>query len=342
MLLSTIKSRNIYLWSETVMPATEEDTARTYQQTLENLTIKINDNNENLTILNDLKNAGTISDEDYTAKSTPIMQENAALTAQYNALVANDAAALSNLNTISYNTYYSVPFSLTGLQTVQTTWEHTVGEVQGLTSNFLQAWHHKPVTVAIKGASYFGAYDGTVLDIETIRNTLNNDANEATAQSILTQANNAVSSALSTAADWVNTLGETLNSTATVDTLKPSDNVIDKDIFNLKTLVSAYGEGPLSSNLTKGATRVHMLIENEPGAADTTNCYVTFTGFIKRFDYTESIDNPFVYMYTVEFVGTPSDVTSVDNAKLQAKKDSDAMTVSLTTSSAGISLGYGF
>ena len=52
---------------------------------------------------------------------------------------------------------------LSGVQRVRFSWEHEIGNTQGLSANFLQSWYNKPVRIIIEGESYMGMFGGQSL-----------------------------------------------------------------------------------------------------------------------------------------------------------------------------------
>jgi len=354
MLLKTIKSRNIWLWSETVFPGVYVDYARKIDTELITSKETLGKLQNSQIIQNDVAWRSTPS-SDFGSSSAINAAEQAA-TNEYIGRLENERNIMPTTEPQTViKTEYTTPFYLKGVQDVDTTWDHVVGESAGLTANYLQAWHHKPITVRLSGLSYFGAYDGVVVDMAAtlaqIRESENAISSSTSAVADITQSISAASSfvakGVSAVSQGVNTARDFLNKVSNTIESESYDNVLDQDIERVKELMSAYGEGPAISNKTKGSSWINMLIENEPGAQATNSSggekgYVVFTGFIKRFTYKESVDKPFVYQYNLEFIGVPTNIDQIRNATIVAKKDTDTLKITMLNTQSGLGIGYGF
>jgi hypothetical protein len=87
-----------------------------------------------------------------------------------------------------------------------------------------------------------------------------------------------------------------------------------------------------------------IVIENEPGqssSAAAAGSFSTFIGVIRDFTYQESIENPFVYEYTVRFIGLPDTQGVLTKSKEHAKTDSARGGITLTFHSAKDILSQG-
>jgi hypothetical protein len=114
----------------------------------------------------------------------------------------------------------------------------------------------------------------------------------------------------------------------------------DKTVYNLKRLISYYRSGPFNYKGTPYKNISHvLLIENEQGMGLTKSLdgsvsgestFSTFIGYIRDFNYIESVENPFVYEYTVHFIGLPDAGTVLTNSKDHAKVDAARGGITIT------------
>ena len=151
MLLQTVKSRTLWLWGEIIK-----------------LQGEISYKNELLTKREELNNK-LIQYYDLSKK----YENDENLVNAYNQLMAETHAEIKKLDQQIKDLgdsdiakkpkavyEYTLPFKITALQSVDVTWDNPIGESYGLTSNFLQSWHNKPVVINFKGISYMGAFGG--------------------------------------------------------------------------------------------------------------------------------------------------------------------------------------
>jgi hypothetical protein len=328
MLLQTIKSRNLWLWSEIV-------SFKAVQYT----------NREKLQKLNEEYHKSTNEMLQAPASVTQEQQENASL---INAELRQEKERLETLvenDDFQSVSTYTAPFKITALQSVDVTWDNPVGESYGITANFLQSWHNKPVNITFKGISYMGAFGGN-----TVGNLVDSDGSEIKQASdvngLVHIANNISAGFTSVAQSISSTLNGSnlsgIKSDASVD--GKYDVVIDKDVEKINNLLSNYGEGLYPQKDKSGSPYIYLLMEN-PGSG-TNNSehggFVTFIGHIKNFTYSERVDKPFLYDYTVQFVGEPTLQNSIRGATIEAQKDASSVKLTVVTSNSGYSLGYGW
>lgn len=327
MLLQTIKSRNLWLWSEIV-------SFKAVQHT----------NREKLQKLNEEYHKSTNEMLQAPASVTQEQQENASL---INAELRQEKERLETLvenDDFQSVSTYTTPFKITALQSVDVTWDNPVGESYGITANFLQSWHNKPVNITFKGISYMGAFGGN-----TVGNLVDSDGSEikqASNVNGLGHVANNISAGFTSVAQsiskYTNSNLTGIKSDASLD--GKYDVVIDQDVEKINNLLSNYGEGLYPQKNKSGSPYIYLLMEN-PGSG-TNNSehggFVTFIGHIKNFTYSERVDKPFLYDYTVQFVGEPTLQNSIRGATIEAQKDASSVKLTVVTSNSGYSLGYGW
>lgn len=341
MLLQTIKSRNLWLWSEIITSSIRGDGSKLKAE-IAQLEEKLNKNREEM--LNATSSATQSWVEDKSIESSKL-----------NAEIKQKQEQLRKLNETDDDwittSRYTTPFKITALQSVDVTWDNPVGESYGLTANFLQSWHNKPVNITFKGISYMGAFGGdTVGKLSSPDNASisNKDATSAGYQ-VNHLANNiskgftSVSQSISNFSNNTNISG--IRSDATID--GKYDVVIDTDVENINRLLSNYGEGLYPQQDKNGSPYIYLLIENpgsgynNQGSSKSTG-FVTYVGHIKNFTYSEHTDKPFLYDYTVQFVGEPTLENAIRGAQIKAQQDSSSVKLTVLTSDSGYSLGYGW
>lgn len=341
MLLQTIKSRNLWLWSEIITSSIRGDGSKLKAE-IAQLEEKLNKNREEM--LNATSSATQSWVEDKSIESSKL-----------NAEIKQKQEQLRKLNETDDDwittSRYTTPFKITALQSVDVTWDNPVGESYGLTANFLQSWHNKPVNITFKGISYMGAFGGdTVGKLSSPDNASisNKDVTSAGYQ-VNHLANNiskgftSVSQSISNFSNNTNISG--IRSDATID--GKYDVVIDTDVENINRLLSNYGEGLYPQQDKNGSPYIYLLIENpgsgynNQGSSKSTG-FVTYVGHIKNFTYSEHIDKPFLYDYTVQFVGEPTLENAIRGAQIKAQQDSSSVKLTVLTSDSGYSLGYGW
>lgn len=106
-------------------------------------------------------------------------------------------------------------------------------------------------------------------------------------------------------------------------------------------MLSNYGEGLFTRNVVNTSPYIYLLMENSNGA-DAANKFVTFVGHIKNFQYSERADKPFLYDFSVQFVGEPVVEAKVEQGKINAKTDSSSIRLTAVATDTGYSLGYGW
>lgn len=341
MLLQTIKSRNLWLWSEIITSSIRGDGSKLKAE-IAQLEEKLNKNREEM--LNATSSATQSWVEDKSIESSKL-----------NAEIKQKQEQLRKLNETDDDwittSRYTTPFKITALQSVDVTWDNPVGESYGLTANFLQSWHNKPVNITFKGISYMGAFGGdTVGKLSSPDNASisNKDVTSAGYQ-VNHLANNiskgftSVSQSISNFSNNTNISG--IRSDATID--GKYDVVIDTDVENINRLLSNYGEGLYPQQDKNGSPYIYLLIENpgsgynNQGSSKSTG-FVTYVGHIKNFTYSEHTDKPFLYDYTVQFVGEPTLENAIRGAQIKAQQDSSSVKLTVLTSDSGYSLGYGW
>jgi len=105
---------------------------------------------------------------------------------------------------------------------------------------------------------------------------------------------------------------------------------LDENVDTLKLIISKFSWGPFSQQVTDYSEIRHVLIiENEKGSS--TN-YSMFYGYIKNLTYTEEIGSPFIYAYTLSFVGLPAIGETLKESVKAAIHDKTSMGVTITNS----------
>lgn len=336
MLLQTIKSRNLWLWGETVIPSegsSESNKIKAEIQELEKqkteLSAKLSNDPENQTVQTETGKLAEINAEIEEKKKQ--LEE------------AQNVDNAGNVNNVKYTREYTTPFKITALQSIDIQWDNPVGESYGIKTNFLQSWHNKPVNINFSGISYFGAFGGqTVGDLEEVvednRSNITKKVEGVTGK--IGNVTGAISGGLNTAIDAVQ---DGLNKNKLVSEIEGKyDIMVDNDIYKINDLMSRYGEGMFTSpNAGESSFWTHLLIENEKGADGSKN-YAIFVGHIKNFSYKENISKPFLYDFTCQFVGEPTQTQTIKRGNIEAQQDKNSLKLSLIASDSGYSLGYGF
>lgn len=341
MLLQTIKSRNLWLWSEIITSSIRGDGSKLKAE-IAQLEEKLNKNREEM--LNTTSSSTQSQIEEKSIESSKL-----------NAEIKQKQEQLRKLNETDDDwittSRYTTPFKITALQSVDVTWDNPVGESYGLTANFLQSWHNKPVNITFKGISYMGAFGGdTVGKLSSPDNaSISNKDVTGVGYQVNHLANNiskgftSVSQSISNFSNNTNISG--IRSDATID--GKYDVVIDTDVENINRLLSNYGEGLYPQQDKNGSPYIYLLIENpgsgynNQGSSKSTG-FVTYVGHIKNFTYSEHTDKPFLYDYTVQFVGEPTLENAIRGAQIKAQQDSSSVKLTVLTSDSGYSLGYGW
>lgn len=323
MLLQTVKSRNLWLWGEIIKLQGEisyKNELLTKREELNNKLIQYYDLSKKYENDEDLVNA-------YNQLMSETHAEIKKLDQQIKDLGDSDIAKKPKAVRI-----YTTPFKITALQSVDVTWDNPIGESYGLTSNFLQSWHNKPVVINFKGISYMGAFGGE---------TVGNIGKDETLKAFET-----FNKAVSTITGGINSFTDKIQSISNhsfsgLDSEGKFEPVIDEDIKNINDLLSNYGEGLFTRNVVNTSPYIYLLMENSNGA-DAANKFVTFVGHIKNFQYSERADKPFLYDFSVQFVGEPVVEAKVEQGKINAKTDSSSIRLTAVATDTGYSLGYGW
>ena len=354
MLLQTIKSRNLWLWSEIIGTHRDTDALTNLKANLSRLEERRDEIQNELRLGADSNSWDNLDNQTaWNIETKPVLEEELSdLCAQIKNL--EEQLAKKNQNKInenfSYYHRYTAPFKITALQSVDVTWDNPVGESYGITANFLQSWHNKPVNITFKGISYMGAFGGN-----TVGNLTNSEADTNKLGSEITQASdvnglnhiaNNISAGFTSVAHsiskYTNSNLTGIKSDASVD--GKYDVVIDQDVEKINNLLSNYGEGLYPQKNKSGSPYIYLLMEN-PGSG-TNNSehggFVTFIGHIKNFTYSERVDKPFLYDYTVQFVGEPTLQNAIRGATIEAQQDASSVKLTVVTSDSGYSLGYGW
>lgn len=332
MLLQTVKSRNLWLWGEIIKLKEDVSYINKLLAQRDELVLKKGELSTELVTLNK-QNQGQ------SQRAKDLQEELEAVQASLSK-VENEIKTANEVNTVdmsfetknvAYSTY-TTPFKITALQSVDVTWDNPIGESYGLTSNFLQSWHNKPVVINFKGISYMGAFGG-----ETVGNIGKDETLKAF---------KAINNAVSTVTGGVNSFTDKIQSITNhsfsgLDSEGKFEPVIDEDIKNINDLLSNYGEGLFTRNVVNTSPYIYLLMENSNGA-DAASKFVTFVGHIKNFQYSERADKPFLYDFNVQFVGEPVVEAKVEQGKINAKTDSSSIRLTAVATDTGYSLGYGW
>jgi len=270
--------------------------------------------------------------------------------------------------------------SLVGVQRLNVKWSHDVGVRPGLTIPFLQAWYNRPVEIEISGESYIGAFGDSGIGGNAIQQGVQNIVKSAakalesqktittdqyknripaptksfteSTKNVLNKGKDlayavpkgvAKLAALATTSTnkIQNTVQKFFNSLAPANDSGVSPH-IDTSIGTLKSLVSQFNYGPFASPVGTFANIRHVLIiENDPGKGGSVTPYFIFYGFIRDFEYTEAVEAPFVYDYTVRFVGVPQLKDKLTSAIAQVGKEQSAFALTVTSSGVLLRQGIG-
>lgn len=341
MLIQNIKSRNLWLWGETVMPSSETSEANKLKSEIQDL------EKEKSELMNKKSNDSSSdvfvkSKEEYQRGLSDINAKIKEKKSNLNALNRYSYAYSeydSSINNVEYTRSYTTPFKITALQSIDVTWDNPIGESYGIKTNFLQAWHNKPVVINFTGLSYIGAFGGyTVGDLAEVAQ--DNKSNGVL--DLIRKSNDIVSTGLGYASSAISKVQDVTNSDSADYAKGKYYTVEDDDIYQINNLMSLYGEGMFTnSSANVSSSWIHLVIENEPGS-DGKEQYASFIGHIRNFNYKEHIDQPFLYDFTGQFVGEPTISNKIGKGNINAKKDSSSLKLSLVTSNSGFSLGYGF
>lgn len=333
MLLQTVKSRNLWLWGETVMPAeatSEAQEIKDHIQKLEKHKSKVSQK-----LLQE-----TISSDTYVSPETEVSSSELA---KINEKIKQDRNKLDTIaksgNIVSNNTTYkrtfTDPFMITALQNVSFDWDNPIGESYGIKTNFLQAWHNKPVNIMVSGLSYIGAYGGkTVGRLDNSNTATGKDALDLGVNTSSLFSGNSISTDI---------LGNISSSLVTKKTADNYETIVDDDIYKINKLMSLYGEGIYTSaGSDVSSSWIHLLLENDPGGQESDDQYVAFIGHIKKFTYKEDVSKPFLYQFDFTFVGEPAITKNINEAQIHAEQDRNSLKLTVVASDTGYSLGYGF
>ena len=330
MLLQTVKSRNLWLWGEIVeqaSPLSYRDQLLAEQENLEAVNLNLRKK------LRTLEEQGKAKSEEADALQLAlksVQEDLAEIDDKIKSVNDLHVSQISNLTSSNFTN----PFKITALQSIDVTWDNPIGESYGISSNFLQSWHNKPVSISFKGISYMGAFGG-----DTVGN-LSDNANDGVNE-IANKVNSAVSSVTGAVSNFISNVQEGAQQKISgIDVEGKFGPVVDEDIKKINQLLSKYGEGLFTENTENKSPYVYLLMENSGSA--NKDSFVTFIGHIKNFTYSERADKPFLYDYTVQFVGEPVITATAAKAKINAKADSNSVKLTVVASDSGYSLGYGW
>lgn len=344
MLIQNIKSRNLWLWGETVMPSSEPSESSQLKSEIQDL------EKEKSELINKKSNDSSVdvlvkSTEEYQQGLSDVTAKIAEKKSNLKALNKEQGYSYayseydSFINNVEYTRSYTTPFKITALQSIDITWDNPIGESYGIKTNFLQAWHNKPVVINFTGLSYIGAFGGyTVGDLSEVAQ----DNKSNVVQDLIRKSNDIISTGLGYASSAISKVQDVTNSDSADYAKGKYYTVEDDDIYQINQLMSLYGEGMFTKEKSSIASSwIHLVIENEPGS-DGKAQYASFIGHIRNFNYKERVDQPFLYDFTGQFVGEPTISNKIGKGNINAKKDSSSLKLSLVTSNSGFSLGYGF
>jgi hypothetical protein len=320
MLLQTVKSRNLWLWGETVMPSGLSGTniIKSEIQDLERQKSKLAND-----LLNNNDDINTDTSNKLAKVQELIQKKKGSLAASSQTNNAGES------NNIGYQRTFTDPFMITALQNVSFDWDNPIGESYGIKTNFLQAWHNKPVNIMVSGLSYIGAYGGKTVG------TLSQKDDSSGAFGLNLGVNTAIEGTISQL--------NKMSSDYLSKTSNAYDTIVDDDIYKINKLMSLYGEGIYTSAGSDVASSwIHLLLENDPGGQDSDDQYVAFIGHIKKFTYKEDVSKPFLYQFDFTFVGEPAITKNINEAKIHAEQDRNSLKLTVVASDTGYSLGYGF
>ena len=334
MLLQTVKSRNLWLWGEIVQPTSTlryRDQLLAEQENLENEKSILSDNLVYLNKQNQGQSEGALALQENLKSVQEDLNKIQEKIDNFNDIKDVNSADYEGKSIFSI---YTNPFKITALQSIDVTWDNPIGESYGISSNFLQSWHNKPVSISFKGISYMGAFGG-----DTVGN-LSDNANDGVNE-IANKVNSAVSSVTGAVSNFISNVQEGAQQKISgIDVEGKFGPVVDEDIKKINQLLSKYGEGLFTENTENKSPYVYLLMENSGSA--NKDSFVTFIGHIKNFTYSERADKPFLYDYTVQFVGEPVITATAAKAKINAKADSNSVKLTVVASDSGYSLGYGW
>ena len=332
MLLQTVKSRNLWLWGEILKLKDNESYINKLLAKRDELELRKSKLSTELVTLNK-QNQGQ------GQRAKELQEELEAVQASLGK-IENEIKTVNEVNTVDMSfesrhlaySDYTVPFKITALQSIDVTWDNPIGESYGLTSNFLQSWHNKPVVINFKGISYMGAFGG-----ETVGNIGKDETNQVA---------KVVNSAISTVTGGINSFTDKIQNALNqsmlgLDSEGKFEPVIDQDIKNINDLLSYYGEGLFTRNVTNTSPYIYLLMENSNGS-NASNKFATFVGHIKNFNYSERSDKPFLYDFSVQFVGEPVVEAKIKQGEINAKTDSNSVRLTVVATDNGYSLGYGW
>ena len=345
MLIQNIKSRNLWLWGETIMPTSEISEGQQLKSEIQDLDKENKDLSSKLTKVNhDIMGAPADKKEELQSsqfrltKGLSINKES--LEEKKSDLSTLASSGDTKVNNVGYTRTYTTPFKITALQSMDITWDNPIGESYGIKTNFLQAWHNKPVSINFSGLSYIGAFGGqTVGDLSQTAKA----SNDNSFKGLINKSNEVMGDLLGKGQNFItNTVQDIANNDSAEYAKGKYYTVVDDDIYQINKLMSLYGEGMFTSvGADKASSWIHLVLENEPGS-NGSNQYAAFVGHIRNFNYKERVDQPFMYDFTCQFIGEPTISEKVGQGQIEAKQDSSSLKLSLVTSNSGFSLGYGF
>lgn len=345
MLIQNIKSRNLWLWGETVTPSSEISEEQQLQAEIQDLehdkSKKINEFKTYSQIQENATDTAVQYQKELSDTNAKIKEKRSDLNVLTKKSGSNYSSSNndSSVNNVNYTRSYTIPFKITALQSVDITWDNPIGESYGIKTNFLQAWHNKPVSIHFSGLSYIGAFGGqTVGDLAQI-----NNSNKSSIKDQINKSNSVIENAFGQVQNFLtNTIQDITNSDSAEYAKGKYYTVEDDDIYQINKLMSLYGEGMFTNaNADKSSSWIHLILENEPGS-NGSNQYAAFVGHIRNFNYKERVDQPFMYDFTCQFIGEPTISEKVGQGQIEAKQDSSSLKLSLVTTNSGFSLGYGF
>lgn len=335
MLIQNIKSRNLWLWGETVMPSEEQSMITEIKSN------KLGLEQKKSKLINEFKiysetheNPDGITD----AYQTDLSNINAEIQLLDDSLKEQNYD--TTVNKVHYSREFTTPFKITALQSIDITWDNPIGESYGIKTNFLQSWHNKPVTISFSGLSYIGSFGGqTVGDLSQTAKA----SNDNSFKGLINKSNEVMGDIFGKGQNIItNTIQDITNNDSAEYAKGKYYTVEDDDIYQINKLMSLYGEGMFTNaNADKSSSWIHLILENEPGS-NGSNQYAAFVGHIRNFNYKERVDQPFMYDFTCQFIGEPTISEKVGQGQIEAKQDSSSLKLSLVTSNSGFSLGYGF
>jgi hypothetical protein len=227
----------------------------------------------------------------------------------------------------------SKPVVLYGVTKLDVSWEHSIGNKQGLRANFLQPWFNKPVDITIEGESYMGSWGG-----ETVSQAVNDAYSSSTKSNVfdkLSELKSSISKTVNSAQQDVQQFIKNVTTAVQAKSYQTTGPFIDQTIPGIQSLISFFPYGPNSSINPKASNiTFQLLVENEP-TGNPNDPYAVFEGFIKNFRYSESIENPYIHNYTISFVGEPKQKAKIGNQEINAQLELSKMGVTTAISSSG-------